>query len=311
MMYRHWSLQVKRGHNPTPRDLVTACGVSIHAARAAIRRYKAGRFPRPQPKGLQPKTVRNIHVMLHRALLDAKGWKYIIDNPAAAATPPRVTRKKRPIWNPEQASRFMAHIRRDRFYALFRLELTTGQRRVEYAESDGLRSISTEGSIDPREPCGRRRPCSGRPSQDRRLRSTELPRPGHRPSTARLDNRPDAEREFFGADYQDTDLVFTWDDGRPVHPDSIRERFKRLAAEAGLPEIRFYDLRHSYVTGALAAGISPKVVSERVGHADVAFTLKTYSHVLPGMDYDAAIRGASYLLGGTDPNPPERGDPKS
>jgi integrase len=71
------------------------------------------------------------------------------------------------------------------------------------------------------------------------------------------------------------------------------------------------DLRHSYVTGALAAGISPKVVSERVGHADVAFTLKTYSHVLPGMDHDAAIRGAGYLLGGTDPNPPDRGNPKS
>ncbi len=86
----------------------------------------------------------------------------------------------------------------------------------------------------------------------------------------------DAERKFFGEDYQDTGGVFTWEDGQPVHPDSIRARFKRLAAEAGLSEIRFYDLRHSYVTGAaLAAGISPKVVGERVGDADVVFTLKT------------------------------------
>lgn len=67
-----------------------------------------------------------------------------------------------------------------------------------------------------------------------------------------------------------------------------------------MPEIRFYDLRHSYVTGALAAGISPKVVTERVGYADAAFTLKTYSHVPPGMNEQAAVRGATYLLGDTN-----------
>src|ERR1700688_5327662 len=82
--------------------------------------------------------------------------------------------------------------------------------------------------------------------------------------------------------------VFTFEDGRPPHPDTIRQRFDRLAAAAGLARITFHDLRHSYATGALKAGVSPKVVSERIGHADVGFFLQTYAHVLGGDDRDAA-----------------------
>ncbi|WP_370627680.1 tyrosine-type recombinase/integrase [Nocardia brasiliensis] len=76
----------------------------------------------------------------------------------------------------------------------------------------------------------------------------------------------------------------------------MRERFKRLAARAGLPEIRLYDLRHTYTTASLMAGVSPKVVSQRARHADVAFTMKTYQHALPGVDEDAAARAANYML---------------
>jgi len=86
--------------------------------------------------------------------------------------------------------------------------------------------------------------------------------------------------------------------GRPLHPDSIRERFDRLAAAAGLPRITFHDLRHSYATGALRAGVSAKVVSERIGHANVGFFLETYAHVLDNDDREAAEQAASYLLGG-------------
>lgn len=107
----------------------------------------------------------------------------------------------------------------------------------------------------------------------------------------------DAEREFFGADYPPGDYVFTYPDGRPVHPDSIRQRFNRLAAAAGLPRITFHDLRHSYATGALRAGISPKIVSERIGHANIGFFLETYAHVLENDDREAAEQAASFLLG--------------
>jgi integrase len=93
-----------------------------------------------------------------------------------------------------------------------------------------------------------------------------------------------------------TDLVFTWEDGRPPHPDVIRQRFQRLAARLGLRVIRLHDLRHTYATIALAAGANPKVVSERLGHASVAFTLRLYSHVLPSVDEEAAKRVADLML---------------
>ena len=110
------------------------------------------------------------------------------------------------------------------------------------------------------------------------------------------------EREFFGADYHAGDYVFTFEDGRPPHPYTIRQRFDRLAAAAGLSRITFHDLRHAYATGALKAGISPKVISERIGHANVGFFLQTYAHVLRNDDRDAAERAAAFLIGdGWDP----------
>jgi integrase len=107
----------------------------------------------------------------------------------------------------------------------------------------------------------------------------------------------DSERDFFGNAYHPGHFVFTYQDGRPLHPASIRQRFDRLAAAAGLPRITFHDLRHSYATGALRAGVSPKIVSERIGHANIGFFLETYAHVMSNDDREAAEQAASFLLG--------------
>src|ERR1700694_4807221 len=107
----------------------------------------------------------------------------------------------------------------------------------------------------------------------------------------------DRERDFFGTDYQRGDYVFTFEDAPPPHPDTIRQRFDRLAAAAGLSRITFHDLRHSYATGALKAGVSPKVISERIGHANVGCFLETYGHVVGSDDRDAAEQAAAFLIG--------------
>lgn len=88
------------------------------------------------------------------------------------------------------------------------------------------------------------------------------------------------------------DLVFTANSGGPI-PDSkfVGRHFKPLLRLAGLPNIRLYDLRHTAATLALFAGVSPKIVSEQLGHASVAFTLEVYSHVLPHMQEAAAKQG--------------------
>ncbi len=87
-------------------------------------------------------------------------------------------------------------------------------------------------------------------------------------------------------------------DGKPLHLHNIVTRdFRRVTKKAKLPRIRFHDLRHSHATDLLAHGEHPKVVSERLGHYDPAFTLRVYSHVLPGMQAQTAMRLEERLFG--------------
>jgi integrase len=120
--------------------------------------------------------------------------------------------------------------------------------------------------------------------------------------------RQQQERADVGSAWIDSGLVFARPDGSPIHPDLITDWFRRLARAAGLPPIRLHDVRHSYATAALAAGIPAKVVSERLGHATIAITLDVYSHVIPGMDAAAANAVASLILDGSSPS--ERPGPK-
>lgn len=105
------------------------------------------------------------------------------------------------------------------------------------------------------------------------------------------------ERLALGPGWQEHGLIFTWYDGRPIHPERFSKWFEVRAIRSGLPRIRLHDLRHSYATAALAANVSPKVVSERLGHAKVGITLDVYSHVLPSMDEQAALTVARLILG--------------
>jgi integrase len=95
---------------------------------------------------------------------------------------------------------------------------------------------------------------------------------------------PEAARQIFKTRF-----------GRPINSDYLAREFKRILREAGLPQMRLYDLRHTAATLALAAGVPAKVVSEQLGHASSAFTLDCYSHVLPHMQSEAAIRVEALL----------------
>ncbi|CRK58181.1 Integrase [Alloactinosynnema sp. L-07] len=100
--------------------------------------------------------------------------------------------------------------------------------------------------------------------------------------------RLDQQKRDFGDGYHDDGLVFSGEDGRPIYPDTISERFNRLVDKAGLPLITLHGLRHSYATIALRSGVHPKIVSSRLGHATVAFILDTYSEDVPDLDRDPA-----------------------
>jgi integrase len=95
-------------------------------------------------------------------------------------------------------------------------------------------------------------------------------------------------RLLAGPAYQDRDLVFTTGRGTPLEPGNIRRTWQRIIGAAGVPGLRLHDARHASASFMLAAGVHPKIVSERLGHASVNITLDTYSHVLPGLQAAAA-----------------------
>ncbi|MDT4987304.1 MAG: hypothetical protein QOI74_1398, partial [Micromonosporaceae bacterium] len=89
--------------------------------------------------------------------------------------------------------------------------------------------------------------------------------------------------------------LFCYEDGRRLHPDTITRRFNRLVDRAGLRRITLHGVRHTYATVSVDAGINPKILSERIGHSDVGFTMRTYVQRSPGLDKDAAATIAELI----------------
>ena len=108
------------------------------------------------------------------------------------------------------------------------------------------------------------------------------------------------ERLLMGGGYQDNDLAFCRPDGRPYHPEAFSKTFDRRVRQPGfaeLPTLRLHDLRHTWATLALAAGVDVTIVARRLGHGSRATTWATYQHVVTGMQADAAERVAALIFG--------------
>ncbi len=109
------------------------------------------------------------------------------------------------------------------------------------------------------------------------------------------------ERVEWGPDYQHNNLVVSKENGEPIHPHTFSQSFERIVKRAGLRPIRLHDLRHTHASLALKAGVSVKVISERLGHESPAFTLTQYAHVIPGMQAEAAARIAALVASSCEP----------
>jgi integrase len=256
-----------------------------------------GRRSRPGT-GLAPKTVRHVHTMLHKALGDAVRWGKLTRNIADLADPPRPATPEMRVWSPAQLREFLDSVRDDRLFAAWMLLVTTGMRRGEvlglrwqdvHLDPGRLSVVQTVTLVNDR-------PTLSEPKTAKGRRSVALD-----PATVAALRAHRAcqveERLAAGPVWIDSGHVFTPLDGTVIHPNRLSSWFSQHARAAGLPPIRLHDLRHSYATAALAAGIPAKVVSERLGHANVSITLDTYSHVLPALQEDAASAVAALILG--------------
>jgi integrase len=250
------------------------------------------------PTGLSPKMVRHVHTLVHKVLSDAVRWGHLTRNPADRAEPPRPRTPEMKVWDPSQLRRFLDHVESDRFGPVWLLMATTGMRR---GEALGLRwsdvdfdagrvsIVQTHVVVDNDVVVSEPKTAKGR-------RSIALDG-ATAAALRRLRRRQLEERLQAGELWVDTGLVVVGGDGLAVRPNTFSRTFTRQARAAGLPAIRLHDLRHSYATAALSAGIPAKVVSERLGHANISITLDTYSHVLPNMQEQAAEQVAQLILG--------------
>jgi integrase len=293
-MYAYWSAheQDRDGRGPLPAAIAKGCGTSIYAARAAGTRFRRGRIPQAKSPGLAPKTVKNIHRMLHRAFKDAVAWNYLTFNPAEHASVPRDRRggsTRQEPWTLDELAAWLQVVLTDRFAGMWVLAATTGMRRSELA---GVRRdmLDLEIGLLVVEPtrvvvAGRPADSDGKTEASRRTISLDVFTIGAlRRHLAVLDE----ERDSFGDAYPDHGCLMCWEDGRRLHPDTITRQFNRLVDQAGVRRIRLHDVRHTYATLARDSGISGKIVTDRMGHANEAVTQQIYTHRSTGQDRDAA-----------------------
>ena len=234
-------------------------------------------------KPLKPRSVRNTHVVLRKALADAERLGLVARNAAGAARPPSVERVEHQTWSIEQLRRFFDHVEGDRFLAAYVLAATTGMRRGEVLglrwgdidfDAGHLAVVHTLTTVN-------YQPVVSTPKTKRSRRLVYLDSQTIEVLEAQRAAQ-NAEQRAAGADWaNDLDLVITDEFGRPVNPDWFSREFTRQVGLSGLPRIRLHDLRHTYATLALTEGVHPKVVSEGLGHATVGVTLDVYSHVTP------------------------------
>jgi integrase len=244
--------------------------------------------------GLSPKTAKNIHGILHKALSQAEELGYIKKNPASVCKLPRIEKAKIKPLDERGTTNFLQAIQGHPYETLFLVALFTGARQSEIIgltwdcvdfekgtillyrqlqKIDGtFQFISLKNN--------KSRTISPAPSVMKALQE-------HRRTQA-------AQRLKTGSAWKNLDFVFTNALGENLTQSMAYEAFKKIMAGIGLPNTRFHDLRHSYAVAALQSGDDIKTVQENLGHHTAAFTLDTYGHVTEKMKQESANRMERY-----------------
>ncbi len=237
---------------------------------------------------LSARTVHHQHRILSQSLKHAVRQGLLGRNPAELVDPPRPRPKQMRSLSPEEVECLLDAAFDNRFYPVIYMALSSGLRQAELL---GLRwrDINLErGSMSVNRVLYKRRGVcefkEPKTARSRRLVSMT-------PKLAAYLREYKGERESWnlhlGRLLHIDDLVFAGDEGEPLDPGVLSHNFARIAKRAGLANVRFHDLRHTFASLMLLRGAKPKVISEALGHASVAFTMDVYSHIIDGMQEEA------------------------
>lgn len=271
-------------------DRIDAAFTTALTAPRVDHRVKKDSEQREPLPPLAPRTVHHYRRVLVKALGQAVTWERLSRNPALATTPPKVERQKMLAYDVTQTATLLETLRPTRMFIPVLMAVTCGLRRGEILAlrwrhlelGDNRRQMSIEESAEQTADGVRyKEPKSGRARTVALSASTVAELKAHRARQAeeqlRLGIRPDADT-----------FVVAQVDGQPLQPRSLTHEWVRVLGKTSLPRIRFHDLRHTHATQMLSAGVHPKIASERLGHSNIGITLDLYSHVMPGMQADAA-----------------------
>jgi len=256
--------------------------------------------------GQSPRSIIQAYRVVSSSLRQARRWQLIATNPAEAIQPPRASRPNLQIPDAADLSRLLNASEGSVYEVPLTLAVASGLRRGELlalrwrdVDLDTGR-ITVNASLQ----WHKRRQRDGsstkelvlvEPKTDRARRGISLPRFGL--EALKAHRRAQNERRLaLGEAWIDKGFVFDRGDGRPIEPDTFGHAFVRIASKAGLKGVRLHDVRHGYASTLLHQGVHPKVASEALGHASVAFTLDIYSHVVPGLQ-EAAAQALDDALG--------------
>ncbi|MBO7275892.1 MAG: site-specific integrase [Clostridia bacterium] len=238
-------------------------------------------------KGLAPKSIRNAFNNLNAALKKAVVLRKLSHNPCEGAVLPKLKRYQAKVYNATQVNNLLNLASDTDFYLALVIILTTGLRRGEIAALKWKHIDLTNKVIHIRENMVKAgvQILEKSPKSESGIRDIPIG-----DDVAEL--LFEAQKQYFidreDPCFRDLGYVIHKKDGTPYRPDALTRKWARFLEANNLPKIRLHDLRHTHATLLIQAGVNPKVVQERLGHADVTITLNTYTHVMPDMAKDAA-----------------------
>jgi integrase len=286
-----------KGYERLVRNHITPTIGSIRL-KALTPTHLRGLYRNKTDASLSPRTVQYIHVTLHKALKQAVNDGLVPRNVTETVKPPQLRREEIKPLTSKQTKMLLNTIRGNRLEALYVLAISAGLRQGELL---GLKweDVDLEhGTLQVRRTLSGSKngnPIFGSPKTAKGKRSVTLTEKAIEALKRHRELQVEEKQRLAGL-WQDHGLVFVTRVGTPINRRNLVIRsFKPLLSRAGLPEIRFHDLRHTCATLMLCGGIHPKVVQELLGHASVTVTLDTYSHVLPTMQGEAAVKMNSIL----------------